>query len=38
MVISRPRYVNRLLHEKDKKIIKIITGLRRVGKSTLLFE
>ena len=38
MVISRPRYVNRLLHEKDKKIIKIITGLRRAGKSTLLFE
>lgn len=38
MVISRPRYVNRLLHEKDKKMIKIITGLRRAGKSTLLFE
>lgn len=38
MVIPRPRYMNRLLREKGKKIIKIITGLRRAGKSTLLFE
>lgn len=38
MLIPRPRYMNRLLREKGKKIIKIITGLRRAGKSTLLFE
>lgn len=38
MIIPRPRYVNRLLHVKDKSIIKIITGLRRCGKSTLLFD
>lgn len=38
MIIPRPRYVTRLLHVKDKSIIKIITGLRRCGKSTLLFD
>ena len=35
-MISRPRYINQLLHFKDKHVIKIITGIRRSGKSTLL--
>jgi uncharacterized protein len=36
MLISRPDYFNKLLGYKDKKIIKVITGVRRCGKSTLL--
>jgi predicted AAA+ superfamily ATPase len=37
MLLERKRYVQFLLKQKDKDIIKIITGLRRSGKSTLLF-
>ncbi len=36
MLISRLNYFNKLLGYKDKKIIKVITGVRRCGKSTLL--
>jgi uncharacterized protein len=36
MLISRPDYFNKLLGYQDKKIIKVITGVRRCGKSTLL--
>lgn len=36
MVIERKEYLDRLISLKDKKIIKIITGVRRCGKSTLL--
>ena len=36
MLISRPNYFNKLLGYKDKQIIKVITGVRRCGKSTLL--
>jgi uncharacterized protein len=35
-MIYRKQYMNRLIAFKDNKIIKIITGLRRTGKSTLL--
>ena len=35
-MISRKEYFNKLLGYKDKKIIKVITGIRRCGKSTLL--
>lgn len=34
--IYRPEYMNRLIEYKDKDIVKIITGIRRCGKSTLL--
>jgi len=33
---SRPTYLKTLLDYKDKKVIKIITGMRRCGKSTML--
>ncbi len=36
MLISRQDYFNKLLGYKDKNIIKVITGVRRCGKSTLL--
>jgi predicted AAA+ superfamily ATPase len=34
-MINRPEYVKKLLAFKDKHLIKIITGIRRCGKSTL---
>ncbi|MEG1008973.1 MAG: ATP-binding protein [Clostridia bacterium] len=34
-LIQRNEYVNWLLSYKDKKIIKVLTGLRRAGKSTI---
>lgn len=36
MLIKRQFYLDNLLKLKDKNLIKVITGLRRVGKSTLL--
>ena len=38
MAIERKKYIDFLLKQKDKDIVKIITGIRRCGKSTLLFE
>ncbi|MHC1692333.1 MAG: ATP-binding protein [Sphaerochaetaceae bacterium] len=38
MIIDRPVYLEKLLDYKDKDIIKVITGVRRCGKSILLFE
>jgi len=35
-LIERKEYLDKLLSYKDKDIIKVITGLRRSGKSTLL--
>lgn len=35
-LISRQDYIDKLLSYKDKDIIKVITGLRRSGKSTLI--
>ena len=37
-IIKREEYLNKLISYKDKKIIKVITGIRRCGKSTLLQE
>ncbi|RKX79696.1 MAG: ATPase, partial [Spirochaetes bacterium] len=34
--IPRDRYLDKLIAFKDKRIIKVITGIRRCGKSTLL--
>ena len=35
-MIERPEYMTRLESLKDKQVIKVITGIRRCGKSTLL--
>jgi predicted AAA+ superfamily ATPase len=36
MLIQRPEYMEKLLGFKDKQLIKVVTGIRRCGKSTLL--
>lgn len=36
MIIRRMEYLNKLIAFKDKQLIKIVTGIRRCGKSTLL--
>ena len=35
-MVKRVEYFERLLKCKDKELIKVITGVRRCGKSTLL--
>lgn len=35
-MVQRREYIDQLIQWKDEKVIKIITGLRRCGKSTLL--
>ena len=35
-MISRDDYIEKIISWKDKKMIKVLTGMRRVGKSTLL--
>ena len=34
--INRPDYIKRLIEYRDKEVVKIVTGIRRCGKSTLL--
>ncbi|MCE5224037.1 ATP-binding protein [bacterium] len=34
-MIDRPNYINQLIHFRDKQLIKVVTGIRRCGKSTL---
>ena len=34
-MIQRPEYLNTLISFKDKDLIKVVTGIRRCGKSTL---
>jgi len=34
-MIQRPEYLNTLIGFKDKDLIKVVTGIRRCGKSTL---
>ena len=38
MYIKRQKYLNKLIGQKDKNIVKVITGIRRCGKSVLLFD
>ncbi|MEG1739632.1 MAG: ATP-binding protein [Bacilli bacterium] len=38
MIINRDFYLNQLISSKNNGMIKVITGLRRSGKSFLLFE
>lgn len=35
-MIQRPEYIERLMRWKDRSVIKVVTGVRRCGKSTLL--
>ena len=35
-MIQREEYLNKLIAFKDKNLIKVIMGIRRCGKSTLL--
>ncbi|GHU78948.1 ATPase [Clostridia bacterium] len=34
-LLSRPRYLEQLISFRDKQLIKVVTGIRRCGKSTL---
>ncbi|MBQ8707470.1 MAG: ATP-binding protein [Succinivibrionaceae bacterium] len=38
MLIERKSYLDKLMRHKDKDLIKVITGVRRCGKSVLLFD
>ena len=38
MTIKRDRYLNRLVERRHNGFVKIITGIRRCGKSFLLFR
>ena len=38
MMIERIQYLERLERWKDKQVIKVITGIRRCGKSTLMVQ
>ncbi len=38
MYIKRDRYLNQLISRKENGLIKVITGIRRCGKSYLLFN
>lgn len=35
-LINRPEYLKQLIQNKDVDLVKIITGIRRCGKSSLL--
>ena len=37
MIIERRRYVDKLISKKDNGLVKVVTGIRRSGKSFLLF-
>ena len=38
MQIQRDRYLNKLIQRRENGMVKVITGIRRCGKSYLLFE
>lgn len=38
MIIERKHYLDKLIAKKENRLIKVITGIRRCGKSFLLFE
>jgi predicted AAA+ superfamily ATPase len=35
IIINRPEYLDFLIRSRDRQIIKVVSGLRRCGKSTL---
>jgi len=38
MIIERPQYLKKLIDKKENGLVKVITGVRRCGKSYLLFN
>lgn len=38
MIIKRDKYLQKLISQMDKDMVKVVTGVRRSGKSFLLFE
>lgn len=38
VIVQRIQYLEKLIKAKDKQIIKVVTGVRRCGKSTLLLQ
>ncbi len=38
MIIERKKYIDKLISKRENGLIKVITGIRRCGKSFLLFE
>lgn len=37
-MINRPIFLDKLIKEKDRDMVKVVTGIRRSGKSVLLFD
>lgn len=37
-MIERPKYLDKMIRKKENGLVKVITGIRRCGKSYLLFE
>ena len=37
-MVERKEYLERLIQWKDEQVIKVVTGIRRCGKSTLLLQ
>lgn len=37
-MVKRKEYLNKLIEWKDEQVIKVVTGIRRCGKSTLLMQ
>ena len=37
-VVERKEYLEHLIQWKDEQVIKVVTGIRRCGKSTLLLQ
>ena len=37
-IIKRDEYLNRIIDRKENGLVKVITGIRRCGKSFLLFN
>ena len=38
VLVERKEYLNRLIQGKDEQIIKVVTSIRRCGKSTLRLQ
>ena len=37
-MVKRKEYLEKLIEWKDEQVIKVVTGIRRCGKSTLLLQ
>ena len=37
-MVQRKEYLDQLISWKDEQVIKVVTGIRRCGKSTLLMQ